>query len=136
MFIVFFHSPNFDLLWSVSHPGVITVITVWIFELLSLDQPLISAILGHNIISITQTVPDTVMPCCVMFVSVWPPIMSFPVSKLHVTLLIGVTPGVLIMPSIPSIPVSVASSVVTVTMMWSVGSALIEREPLIHLVMF
>ena len=62
MIVVFILSLNFDLLRFVSHPGVITVISVWIFELLPLDQPLISAILGHNIISITQTVPDTVMP--------------------------------------------------------------------------
>ena len=115
-----------------SHPGVITVLTLTVSVLLPLDSHLVpSAVLGEDPVSVTQPVLDAVRPPGAVM-SVIPMMISCP--PVYVTPLVMSPLMVMMSP----LPITGLRSVVMVimTVMWSVRSAPIEIEPLVHLIIF
>ena len=112
---------NFYLLWSMSHPGVVTLITITVSVLLSLDNMRLSAVLGNDAVSVTEPVLDTVWPPCVM--SVIPIMISCPPFTF--------SSRSIIVSSLP-FPGPRSVALLPVTVMCSVRSALVD-EPIVHI---
>ena len=115
-----------------SHPGVITVLTLTVSVLLPLDSHLVpSAVLGEDPVSVTQSVLDAVWPPAAVM-SVIPMMIGCP--PVYVTPLV-MSPLMMMMSPLP-VPGLRSVAMVIVTVMWSVRSAPIEIEPLVHLIIF